>query len=91
MLGEIHRDKKTVPQPSLDDISHDTFAFQHIPPKEIGIGAFAWNMHFYWMNVPERENQRRNNDNVGWETQASLFFHQLAFYVSLAYWLLCSN
>ncbi|KAF6034411.1 hypothetical protein EB796_007278 [Bugula neritina] len=64
MLGEIHRDKKTVPQPSLDDISHDTFAFQHIPPKEIGIGAFAWNMHFYWMNVPERENQRRKNDNL---------------------------
>jgi len=48
-------------------------------------------MHFYWMLVPERENQQRNN-MVGWETQVFLnFFHQLSLYVSVAYLLLCSN
>jgi len=64
MLEEIHRDRKTVPQPSLDDISFDTFAFHHFLPKDITVGAFAWNMEFYFLGVPKRENQRRNNDLV---------------------------
>jgi len=64
MLEEIHRDRKTVPQPSLDIILHDTFAFQHIAAKDIFMGAFDWNLNFLWMFVSRRENQRRNNDMV---------------------------
>jgi len=64
MLEEIHRDRQTVVTPSLDVISHDTFSFQHIRPNDIPMGAFAWNMEFYFMSVSKRENQRRNNDLV---------------------------
>jgi len=78
MLEEIHKDRKTVAQPSIDLISHDTFAFRHILPNSILLGVFDWKMNFIWTLVYQRENQRRNNDMVGLrDTSFFLLFYQL--------------
>jgi polypeptide N-acetylgalactosaminyltransferase len=49
-----------VPCPVIDVISDDTF--EYLSGSEMTYGGFDAHFIFDWIQVPERENTRRNND-----------------------------
>ncbi len=49
-----------MPCPVIDVISDDTF--EYLSGSEMTYGGFDAHFIFDWIQVPERENTRRNND-----------------------------
>lgn len=60
LLQRVAFDRKIVVAPIIDVISDDNF--EYVTASLSTWGGFNWNLNFRWYTVPEREMQRRNND-----------------------------
>ncbi|XP_068147217.1 putative polypeptide N-acetylgalactosaminyltransferase 9 [Drosophila tropicalis] len=60
LLDRIARNRNTVASPTIDMIDHKTLQYNYVGSNDV-VGAFDWNLEFYWIPIPKREIKRRKN------------------------------
>ena len=63
LLDRIAENSTNVVTPVIDVINDKSLVYQYGTAKAINIGGFEWNLQFNWHGIPQRELDRRKNDN----------------------------
>lgn len=62
LLAHVTENSSNVAVPVLDIIDDDTFAYKAFDLKHIRIGGFDWSLEYKWVEIPDREKPRHDDE-----------------------------